>query len=294
MGGKTIVVLIAAGGACIAANLMLSRSSRPAAATGERIVGDFDLAAVSRVEIGTNTILSATAGGWVVETMQNYPADKSKIAGALMQLQDLKAEQIVRGRTLAEKTVVRGRDAAGNDLFSVTLGERHANWNFGRYVEYKGAAVLTGAPLDMFDDAQTVWCDTKIIDDPWVSFNILADKNTADDITGFSTGVTARVTIGGNTNRTATVGTTAKDGSGRYLKLDGQDWIYIVPEYSVEKLLPKPAMTGDERQPEAETQPAKAGDERQPEAETQPAKAEGEQRPAEGGESIPPKAADRT
>ena len=48
------------------------------------------------------------------------------------------------------------------------------------------------------------------------------------------------MTIAGDTNRVATIGNKVKDGSDRYFKLDNSEWVYIVPEYSVDKLLPKP------------------------------------------------------
>lgn len=257
--GKTkIAAAVAAAAAAAAYFAIRSGGSGGPAALGARIVGDFDISRIARIEIGSNTVLAASDSGWVVESMQNYPADRAKISDALVKLQELKAGQIVRGRKLAEKIPVTGKDAKGGEVFGVVLGERHANWSFGRYAEYKGEAVLTGEALEQFDGPDTVWCDTKIIDEPWVSFTALAPKDAGDSVTGFSTGVVAKVTVAGDTNATATVGNKVKDG-GRYLKLGGKDWIYIIPEYAAEKLLPKPPPPPEQKaeKPEPAKEPVK-------------------------------------
>lgn len=242
MADKKIAVAAAVAGAAIIAAWFAGKGAKTssAAAPGENLVPDFDLAKVARLEVGTNTVLCATDKGWVARTMQDYPANRSKITENLLKLKELKAGQVVRGKTLKEKTIVKASDASGKELFSLVLGERHEKWGLGRYAEYKGQAVLTGESLDAFGDSVKSWCDTKIVDDPWISFNALAPKDAADSVTGFSTGVVAKVTIAGDTNRTATVGTTVKGSTDRYLKIDGMEWTFIVPSYSVDKLLPKP------------------------------------------------------
>ena len=234
-----VVAAAAAVAACIAGK---SSKSNPASISGERIVGDVGIDRIAKLEIGdkTKTVLSAGENGWIVESMQNYPADKPKIVENLLKLQELKAGQIVRGKKLSTRIPVVGKDASGKELFSVVLGEKHEKWGLGRYAEYKGQAVLTGDGLDAFDGDSKAWCDTKIVDTPWISFKDLAEKGIDDSITGLSTGITAKVTIAGDTNRVATIGTTVKGGTDRYMKLDGRDWVFIVPSYSVESLLPKP------------------------------------------------------
>ena len=217
-----------------------SGASRSPSIAGEKIVGAFDIEKVASVEIGDKVRLAAGDGGWVVTTMQDYPADKSKIADNLMKLQELKAGQVVPGKTLSQKTPVVVKDAEGRELASVTLGERHDNWSFGRYAEYKGKAVLTGESLDAFGDDPKRWCETKIVDEPWINFSKLAEPSLDDATFGFATGVVAKVTIAGDTNATVTVGATVEGGSERYLKIDGRKWVFVVPGYSVEKLLPKP------------------------------------------------------
>ena len=68
------------------------------------------------------------------------------------------------------------------------------------------------------------------------------------------------MTIGGDTNRTVTVGNKVKDGSDRYLKLDQGDWVYKVSSYSVDSLLPKPPPTKEpaEEKKEESTEEPKA------------------------------------
>lgn len=241
-------------------------ANRAPSLVGARIVGDFDVEKVASVEVGDKVKLAAGDGGWTVTTMQDYPADRAKIAENLMKLQELKVGQVVRGKKLAEKTPVVVRDASGGELASVMLGERHEKWGYGRYVEYKGEAVLTGESLDAFGDDPKRWCETKIVDEPWISFSSLADPSLDEETLGFATGVVAKVTIAGDTNRVATVGNTVKGGTDRYLKLDGLKWVFVVPSYSVDKLLPKP-------EPEEKPEPAAEAPAEAPAAEEAPAPA---------------------
>ena len=240
MSTKKLAILVAAAVVLAAAATFLrggSRSSAPKL-NGRKILPDLSLAAVARVEAGGVTV-AATDDGWVVETMQNYPADRAKILANLQKLQDLKVGQVAKGRELKEKTPVVLKDAEGKELASVVLGERHPKWGFGRYAEFEGETVLVGDMLDAFDGDPKRWCETKIVDTPWISFTSLAAPDIADEATGFSTGVVATVTIAGDTNRVATVGNALPDGSGRYLRLEGEPWTFIVPTYSAERLLPK-------------------------------------------------------
>ncbi|MBE6381500.1 MAG: DUF4340 domain-containing protein [Lentisphaerae bacterium] len=250
---SNLVVLGTAAAALIVAAVATSGSgrSRQPQLNGKRIVGDFAVADAAKVDIGGKVVLSSGEGGWKIDTMQDYPADTSKISENLMKLQELKVGQVVRGKELAEKTPVKVTDASGKPLAEVTLGERHEKWGMGRYAEFSGAAVLVSDTLDAFGDDPKSWCDTKIVDEPRISFTKLAAPDLADDVTGFATGVVAKVKIGDDTNRVATVGAKVKDGSGRYLKVDGMKWIFEVPDYSVSSLLPKPEEPKSE-EPKAE------------------------------------------
>ena len=240
MSTRKLALLVVAAVVLVAAASFLRGGSRPTAPklNGRKILPDIPLADVARVEAGGVTV-AATDAGWVVETMQNYPADRAKILANLQKLQDLKVGQVAKGRELKEKTPVVLRDADGKELASVVLGEQHPKWGFGRYAEFEGETVLVGDMLDAFDGDPKRWCETKIVDTPWISFTSLAEPDIADEATGFSTGVVATVTIAGDTNRVATVGNPLPDGSGRYLRLEGEPWTFIVPTYSAERLLPK-------------------------------------------------------
>lgn len=251
MGTKKLALLVVAAVALVAVASLLRGGTHKSAPqlNGRKILPEISLADVARVEAG-EVIVAATDAGWVIETMQNYPADRSKIIANLQKLQDLKVGQVAKGRELKERTPVILRGADGKELASVVLGDRHPKWGFGRYAEFQGETVLVGDMLDSFDNDPKRWCEAKIVDTPWVSFTSLADADVADDVTGLSTGVVAKVTIGDDTNRVATVGNALPNNGGRYLKLDGQPWTYIVPAYSVERLLPK-----EEEPPASEEKP---------------------------------------
>jgi len=207
---------------------------------GKAVVNAFEMADVASIAIGDKIVLASGEKGWTIPSLQDFPADRTRIAENLLKLQELKVGQVVRGRDLGVKTAVVMKDVSGKELATVTLGDRHEKWGHGRYADYHGTTVLVGDTLDAFGDDPKRWCDTKIVDTPYVSFTELADPKLTEAELGFATGTVAKVTIAGNTNRVATVGNVVKDGSGRYLRLDGEKWIFIVPAYSVESLLPKP------------------------------------------------------
>ena len=259
MKAKGIIALAGVAAALgIAAHFAGGSAARRAPETvGERIVGDFDIAKVAKIDIGGKVVLAAGDEGWTIETMQGYPADRAKIAESLLKLQELKVGQVVRGKTLKEKTLVSVLDADGKPLASLSLGERHGNWGFGRYVEYKGQAVLTGEGLDAFGDDPKRWCETKIVDEPWISFNSLAEPGLDDATLGFATGIVAKVTIAGDTNRTITVGNKVGTSTDRYVKLDNSKWVFVVSSYSVDKFLPKDEPKKD-AEPKKEAAPKKA------------------------------------
>lgn len=216
-----------------------SKSSAPKL-NGRKVLPPFDMGEVASIDVGGKVRLVAGDGGWTVATMQDYPADRAKIVENLMKLTELKVGQVVRGKTISERTAVELRDASGKSLASLALGERHEKWGFGRYAEFDGSTVLVSDTLDAFGDDPKRWVETKIVDEPWISFKELADPALTEAELGFATGVVATVTVAGDTNRTVTVGNVVKSSTDRYLKLDGVKWVFVVPSYSVEKFLPKP------------------------------------------------------
>ncbi len=240
MSTKKLLTLVALAVVLAVAAYYLNGGSRPTAPqlNGRKILPDIPLADVARVEAG-DVAIAATDDGWVIESMQNYPADRAKIIANLQKLQDMKVGQVARGRSLSERTQVVLRDAAGKELASVVLGETHPKWGFGRYAEFEGETVLVGDMLEAFDGDPKRWCETKIVDSPWISFSSLAEPGIDDAVTGFSTGVVATVTIGEDTNSVVTVGNELPGGAGRYLRLEGKPWTFVVPTYSAERLLPK-------------------------------------------------------
>lgn len=238
---KQISVLAVAAVILVGAAIMLSSGSKPSGAklNGREIFPKLDLSAVARVELGDKLKLAAGDEGWVVETFHGYPADHAKLTENLLKLSELKVGQVARGKKLESPDTLVLRDAAGKELASLPLGERHAKWGHGRYATFAGETVLVSDTLDAFADNGKVWVETKIVDKPWISFNDIAE-GIAEDELGFATGVVAKVTIAGDTNRVATVGNVVKGGSDRYLKLDNSEWVYVVSGSSVDSLLPKP------------------------------------------------------
>ena len=160
---KNLIVLAAVAAVLGCAAYFVGSGSRPAAAklNGKTILPGLSVADVSRVEIGTNLVLSASADGWKVESMHGYPADRDKIAENLLKLAELKVGQVARGRKLGSETDVSVKDAFGKDLATLKLGDRHAKMR-GRYVAFEGETVLVNDTLDAFDGDAKKWCNTRI------------------------------------------------------------------------------------------------------------------------------------
>lgn len=287
--GKLALLAVSAAALGAAAYFTGSGRTRAPALAGKRIVAPFDVADAASVEIGGKVRLAAGEGGWTVATMQGYPADVSKISESLMKLQELKVGQVARGRDLGERTDVTVRDASGRVLASVALGDRHEKWGHGRYALFEGSTVLVADALDEFGGDQKRWCSTKVIDSPYVSFKDLADPALDDAALGFSTGAVATVTVGDATNRVATVGATVAGGTDRYMKLDGEKWVYVISKYAADSLLPRPEPAAEpdaEPAVEPDAEPA-AEPETETAAETPAsASADGETPPAVPGPAV--------
>ena len=238
---KNLVVLVGAAAVLGGAAWCLSSGSKPSGAklNGKAIFPKLEMSEVARVEFGDKLKLASSDKGWVVETYHNYPADHVKLTENLLKLTELKVGQVARGKKLESTDALTLKDASGKELASLQLGEKHAKWGHGRYATFAGETVLVSDSLDAFGSDGKSWVETKIVDTPWISFKDIAEGVSEEDL-GFATGVVAKVTIAGDTNRVATIGNKVKDGSDRYFKLDNSDWVYIVPEYSVDKLLLKP------------------------------------------------------
>ena len=216
-----------------------AKSSSPKL-NGKAVLPDLDASAVAKIEVGDKLVLAAGDKGWTVETYHGYPASREKIAENLLKLGELKVGQVVRGKKLDATTPVVLKDAAGKELAKLELGPRHEKWGHGRYAKFDGASVLVSDSLDAFGDDPKQWIETKVVDEPWISFNEIADAKLTEADFGFKTGVVAKVTVGSDTNCTITIGNAVKGGSDRYMRIKGQDWTYVVPSYSVDKFLPKP------------------------------------------------------
>lgn len=148
---------------------------------GKRIVADFALADVARVEIGAEKklVLAAGADGWSVESLHGYPADVTKIRENLLKLQELKVGQVARSRKIETPKTVALKDGAGKTLASVTLGETHLSkprgqaaqfggggYPDGRYVRFGEETVLVKDALEAFDGDVKKWVDPRIASVP--------------------------------------------------------------------------------------------------------------------------------
>ena len=253
MNSKTLVILIGIAAGLAGAAYLTRSGNRPSGAklNGRTILPGLDVSKIARVDCG-KLALAAKDTGWTVESYQDYPADQSRLAENLMALTELKVGQTARGKKLAETKLLKLKDAEGGEIASVTLGEKHPTWGHGRYLAFEGETVLVADTLDAFDGDPKRWIETKIVDEPRISFNDLADATVTEAELGFATGVVAKVTVAGDTNRTVTVGNAVKGGSDRYLKLDGSKWTFIVPEYAVRTLLPKPEEPKSAEEPKSE------------------------------------------
>ena len=256
---KQLAILLGAAAVLGGAALCLSSGSKPSGAklNGKAIFPKLDISQVARVELGDKLKLASGEKGWTVETYHNYPADHAKLTENLLKLTELKVGQVSRGKKIENADVLTLKDASGKEVASLPLGEKHAKWGHGRYATFEGETGTDGKS----------WVETKIVDTPWISFNDIAEGVSEADL-GFATGVVAKVTIAGDTNRVATIGNKVKDGSDRYFKLDNSEWVYIVPEYSVDKLLPKPPP--EEKKEEVKEEPKEEAKPAQEEAKPEP------------------------
>ena len=274
---RQLAVLVCAAAVLGGAAYLLSDRAKPSGAmlNGKAIFPKIEMTEVARVELGDKLKLAAGDRGWVVETYHNYPADRAKLAENLLKLTELKVGQVARGKKLENPDTLVLKDAAGKELASLPLGEKHAKWGHGRYAAFAGETVLVSDPLDAFGADGKAWVETKIVDTPWISFSDIAEGVSEAEL-GFATGVVAKVTVAGDTNRVATIGNKVKDGNDRYFRLDNSDWVYVVPSYSVDSLLPKPPPEEEKKEeepkeaPKEEAAPEKAAPEPAPE---EPAKA---------------------
>ena len=252
---KQLAILLGAAAVLGGAALCLSSGSKPSGAklNGKAIFPKLDISQVARVELGDKLKLASGEKGWTVETYHNYPADHAKLTENLLKLTELKVGQVSRGKKIENADVLTLKDASGKEVASLPLGEKHAKWGHGRYATFEGETVLVSDSLDAFGTDGKSWVETKIVDTPWISFNDIAEGVSEEDL-GFATGVVAKVTIAGDTNRVATIGNKVKDGNDRYFKLDNSEWVYIVPGYSVDSLLPKPPKE-EEKKEEVKEEP---------------------------------------
>ena len=176
---KKLFILVVVAAALIGAALWLKggNSKKAANIVGKKVLPEFNISQVSRVEIAGTKSLNLTSGetGWTVDALHGYPADGKKILDELLKLKELKAGQPAAGISNAAPTVVILKDAAGKELAKLEMGEQHRSaprgemaqfggggYPDGRYVAFEGTTVVVNDALDAFNGDPKKWVDTKI------------------------------------------------------------------------------------------------------------------------------------
>ncbi|MCQ2389221.1 MAG: hypothetical protein MJ138_05865 [Kiritimatiellae bacterium] len=260
------------------------------ALAGKSVLAPFEASELAAIDVGGKLKLVSGTNGWEIATLGGYPADVTKIREQVLKLQDLKVGQVVRGRGVGQTVLVDLQNAAGKSLACVTLGDKHVanakgemamygGYPDGRYVSFKDQTVLVKDPLEAFDGDVKSWCEAKICDKPYVSFNTI-EPDAKPEVTGFATGKVCRVDAHGATNLVARVGATAANGTDRYFQIEGEKWIYTISSYTADQLVKEPEKPAEAKPAEAkpaETKPAEAKPAEAKPAEAKPA----ESKPAE-------------
>lgn len=177
---KKLIILVAVAAALIGAALWLKSgdSKKATNVVGKKILPDFNISQVSRVEIAGAKSLNLTSGeaGWTVDALHGYPAHGKKILDELLKLKELKVGQPAAGISNATPTTVVLKDAADKELAKLVMGEQHRSaprgemaqfgggYPDGRYVTLDGTTVIVNDALDAFDGDPKKWVDTKICD----------------------------------------------------------------------------------------------------------------------------------
>ena len=178
---KKLIILVAVAAALIGAALWLKsgNSKKATNLVGKKVLPEFEIAKVSRVEIAGTKSLALTSSdeaGWTVDALYGYPANGKKILDELLKLKELKAGQPAAGISNATPTTVVLKDADGKELAKLVMGEQHRSAprgemaQFGggypdrRYVTFDGTTVIVNDALDAFDGDPKKWVDTKVCD----------------------------------------------------------------------------------------------------------------------------------
>ena len=177
---KKLVILVVVAVSLICAALWLKdgSSKKTTNLVGKKILPEFNISQVSRVEISGAKPLVITASdeaGWTVDSLHGYPADGKKILDGLLKLKELKAGQPAAGISNAAPTTVVLKDAGGKELAKLVMGDQHRSalrgemaafggggYPDGRYVTFNGTTVLVNDALDSFDGDPKKWVDTKV------------------------------------------------------------------------------------------------------------------------------------
>jgi hypothetical protein len=166
--------------------------------SGDELFANLDVNAIASVEInadGKTSTISKKDDTWIVGSLYDYPADRSKIVEQLRGLKFLKIGQTVRGgdKMLDEfglgedSDSIRFIDSAGTELAALRIGKARTpkktgqppsgpagfgGMPDGRYISTDGSNVI------LIDDSLSTWVGS---DDGWVKKQLLSVTGT--DIT---------------------------------------------------------------------------------------------------------------
>ncbi len=179
MTSKKLAML--AGAAVVLVGLAFLSGQRNAvktpAAHGKKLFPQLDVSQVATIEItkpsGDTLTLTSSDAGWTVSALHGYPADLVKIRENVLKLAELKAGQEAPGRSMANPTTIRLKDAAGKTLAELALGDQYmrksGDMGFGSYpdgryvtVEGRNAVYLVDDTLTSLDGDVTDWVDMQI------------------------------------------------------------------------------------------------------------------------------------
>ncbi len=176
MSNKGIIILGVAAALLGTVAIFLNSSKKASAANlaGKKVIPDFKMASVARIEIdGGKTALAKSGNGWTVESLYGYSASEETVRKALNKIKELTVSEVSHGVSNVVKTTVVFKDVGGKEVAKLEMGKQHMSsaqggpmqfggYPDGRFLSLDGTVVLVDDPLDVFDGDPKKWIDTKI------------------------------------------------------------------------------------------------------------------------------------
>ncbi|NLE42087.1 MAG: DUF4340 domain-containing protein [Lentisphaerae bacterium] len=238
MTSKKLAML--AGAAVVLVGLAFLSGQRNAvktpAAHGKKLFPQLDVSQVATIEItkpsGDTLTLTSSDAGWTVSALHGYPADLVKIRENVLKLAELKAGQEAPGRSMANPTTIRLKDAAGKTLAELALGDQYmrksddmgfGSYPDGRYVTVEGrnAVYLVDDTLTSLDGDVTDWVDMQIPSPSGSTIRAVEISNAGEEIALVKTNGTWKLVDLGPDEAMETSKTYSLDTALSYLRFNG-------------------------------------------------------------------------